>query len=68
MELNKVMFGLDYLYYDRHHKSLCHVVATDHDDGASLIIELHANNEDDVLDITGNIRRSEACFLQLLNQ
>jgi hypothetical protein len=62
-ELAAVQFGIKYKYHDRWSCRDCYVVNCDCEDGASLIVELY--NEDSS-DISGELRRTEACALTLI--
>lgn len=61
MKLCDVKLGFDHQYIDEKTGRKCYIAAIHADDGACLIIELY---DVDGEDHSGELRMSEACFLE----
>ena len=63
MESHDVKLGIEHRYIEKKSGLQCYVTAIDVDDGACIILEMFDVKGED---ITGELRRSEACFLSPL--
>ena len=61
MELKNVKLGIEHTYLHNPTNRLCYVAGVYESDGACLIVELYDEDGDD---ITGELKYSEACFLE----